>query len=298
MKKAASFIIVLAGILWGTMGIYVRVLNQNGMYSIQIVFLRAIITAAAVAVIILITDPSQFKVRLKDLWIMVCGGICSILFFNVSYFKAIEITSMSTACVLMYTSPVFVTLISAVVFKDKLTFRKIAAMITVFIGCALVSGIASSKLTVTPKGLMYGLFAGIGYALYSIFSRLAINRGYSTMTITLYNFLFAGIGGAFIVDYDQIKTGLSSGIEAVIMVFACAIVATVIPYLLYTKGLEFVENSKAAVIVAVEPVTATVLGTVLYKESLTVSAVVGIILVIVAIAMLSSKTVKQPVKKT
>ena len=289
MKKTASLIIVLAGILWGTMGIYVRVLNNSGMYSIQIVFLRAVITAAAVAVIILITDRSQFKVKLKDLWIMICGGICSILFFNVSYFKAIEITSMSTACVLMYTSPVFVTLMSAVIFKEKLTLRKIAAMITVFVGCALVSGVGGSKLTVTPEGLMYGLFAGIGYALYSIFSRLALNRGYSTMTITLYNFLFAGIGGAFIVDYGQIGRGLSSGAAAVAMVFACAIAATVIPYLLYTKGLEYVENSKASVIVAIEPVTATVLGTLLYNESLTVGSVIGIVLVIAAIAMLSGK---------
>ena len=109
------------------------------------------------------------------------------------------------------------------------------------------------------------------------------------MTITLYNFLFAGIGGAFIVDYGQIGRGLSSGAAAVAMVFACAIAATVIPYLLYTKGLEYVENSKASVIVAIEPVTATVLGTLLYNESLTVGSVIGIVLVIAAIAMLSGK---------
>jgi drug/metabolite transporter (DMT)-like permease len=109
------------------------------------------------------------------------------------------------------------------------------------------------------------------------------------MTITLYNFLFAAIGGAFIVDYKQITNGLSSGASTVAMVFACAIIATVIPYLLYTKGLEYIENSKASVIVAIEPVTATVLGMVLYNESLTVISVVGMALVIAAIAMLSGK---------
>ncbi|MBQ8974386.1 MAG: EamA family transporter [Oscillospiraceae bacterium] len=289
MKKVSPLLIVLAGILWGTMGIYVRVLNAHGMYSIQIVFTRAVITAAVMAVVILLTDRARFKVRLKDLWIMVCGGICSILFFNVSYFKAIEVTSLSVACVLMYTSPFFVTVIYAIVFKDKISLRKAAAMVIVFIGCALVSGIASEQVRVTGIGLVYGLCAGIGYALYSIFSRLALNRGYHIFTILLYNFLFAAVGGAFIVDFGEIGSALSTGTAAVVAVTACGFIATVFPYLLYTKGLENVENSKAAVIVAIEPVAATVIGASLYSEKLTVTAVVGIALVIAAIAMLSGK---------
>ena len=83
MKRAAPFLIVLAGILWGTMGLYVRVLNGAGMYAIQIVFLRAVITALVMAVVILLTQRDRFRVRWKDLWVFLCGGICSILFFNV-----------------------------------------------------------------------------------------------------------------------------------------------------------------------------------------------------------------------
>jgi drug/metabolite transporter (DMT)-like permease len=134
MKRAAPFLIVLAGILWGTMGLYVRVLNGAGMYAIQIVFLRAVITALVMAVVILLTRRDRFRVRWKDLWVFLCGGICSILFFNVSYFKAIEVTSLSIACVLMYTSPVFVTLLSAVLFHERITPRKIAAMLIVVVG--------------------------------------------------------------------------------------------------------------------------------------------------------------------
>ena len=293
MKRAAPFLIVLAGILWGTMGLYVRVLNGAGMYAIQIVFLRAVITALVMAVVILLTQRDRFRVRWKDLWVFLCGGICSILFFNVSYFKAIEVTSLSIACVLMYTSPVFVTLLSAVLFHERITPRKVAAMLIVVVGCALVSGVGAAAVRVTPMGLLYGLCAGLGYALYSIFSRLALNRGYHIVTILFYDFLFAAIGLAFLADYRQIGSALTTGAAAWAGILACGVFATVFPYLLYTEGMKFVENGKAAVIVAVEPVTATVLGAILYRETLTVTAVIGIALVIGAIALLSGTGVKR-----
>ena len=116
----------------------------------------------------------------------------SLLLFSLCYFKAMDYMSLSNAAILLYTAPCFVILFSALLFKEKITARKLAAMLIAFTGCCLVSGIgAGSKISTT--GILFGLGSGICYALFSIFSRFAINRGYSTFTINFYTCLLAGV---------------------------------------------------------------------------------------------------------
>jgi drug/metabolite transporter (DMT)-like permease len=70
-----------------------------------------------------------------------------------------------------------------------------------------------------------------------------------------------------------------------------ALIATLIPYILFTMGLSWIENSRAAVIVSVEPIVATVLGVLLFREVPTFSNIVGMVLIITAIIILNTKFV-------
>ena len=63
------------------------------------------------------------------------------------------------------------------------------------------------------------------------------------------------------------------------------LVSTVIPYITYTLGLTAMENSKASIIASVEPVAATVLGILVFHEKMTISNLIGIVLVIGAIVV-------------
>lgn len=280
MKKIAPLFIFLAGVLWGSMGIFVRVLNGKGLFSMDIVALRAIVTALSMLVFLLVYNRELLKIKLKDLWVFLGSGIGSILFFNYCYFRAISLTSLSVAAILLYTAPAIVMVLSFLLFKEKFTFRKLIALLLTFMGCVLVTGVLNETATVTGAGVLAGLGAGFGYALYSIFSRYAIEKGYHSLTITCYTFVIAALGGLFFSDRMQVAQVVFSSPQMVLFSIVFGLLCTVVPYLLYTVGLNYVENSRASIIASVEPVAATLIGFFLFDEKIDLMGIAGIILVL------------------
>lgn len=288
MKKYAPVLIILSGILWGTMGLFVRHLNALGLGSMEIVELRCVFTALILFPVIFFRDRKLLKLKKRNLPPLAASGVCSIVFFYYCYFSTISLMDLSTAAILLYTAPIFVMLMSLVLFGEKLTTRKIFALLLAFGGCCLVSGITSSRATMSLAGILLGLGSGFGYALYSIFSRYSLNQGLSSTTVTLYTFLFAAIGGAFLADFPLlIRVFSENGPGFFLFAVFFTLITTVLPYLLYTAGLSHVENGAASVMASVEPVVATVLGFVVFSEKPTLPAFLGIFLVLGALAVLN-----------
>ena len=287
--RFAPLYIIIAGALWGSMGLFVRPLGDNGCNSFEITQLRGLVTAAFLFLFLAVKDRSLLRIRLRDLWCFIGTGVFSIVFFNVCYFTTIELTSLSVAAVLLYTAPAFVIVLSAILFGEEITRRKVIALVLTFAGCVCVSGLIRGGASMTVKGFFIGIGAGIGYALYSIFSRFALERGYSSLTISFYTFLLAVIGT---IPFSSMRNVLNvitktPSLTAFIAVFG--IVTTVLPYLLYTRGLLGVENGQASILASVEPVVATILGTIVFHEVLHADEICGIILIRGAI-LISNRT--------
>lgn len=293
MKKYAPVLIILAGCLWGTMGLFVRKLNAMGLASMEIVELRCIIAAVILFPVTFLRDKKLLKIEKKNLPSLICSGIFSIVFFNYCYFSTISLMNLSAAAILLYTAPIFVMLLSLVFFRERLTVRKVLALVMAFGGCCLVSGIATASEALSVKGILLGLGSGLGYALYSIFSRVSLNQGLNSMTITDYTFLFAALGGAFLTDFSAVGEAFSQyGLYLVGFGILYTVVTTVLPYLLYTAGLQHVENGAASVMASVEPVVATLLGFLVFSERPSVSTIIGILLVLVALMVLNFENKK------
>lgn len=289
-EKIAPFLILLAGVLWGSMGIFVHTLNKLGIAAINIVAIRSVITVIFTAILLVLLKPELLKVKIRDLWCFLGTGLLSIVFFNYCYFSAIEISSMAVAAVLLYSAPAFVMVFSWFLFKEKLTVNKWISLIFVIVGCILVTGIAGDHGALSIKAVFLGLGAGLGYALYSIFGRFALEKGYHSLTILLYTFLFATVGILPLADFPKIYSVVTGSWENCVLILVFGLFSTLIPYFSYTAGLSCVENGKASVIAAIEPVVAALLGTALYKESLTFWNVTGMILVLLSIVLANKKT--------
>lgn len=293
MKRISFLLIAAAGILWGSMGLFVRTLNTAGLETMDIVFLRALVTGAGMLGYLAICKPSLLKIRLRDFWCFLGTGIASIVFFNFCYFRAITLTSLSVAAVLLYTAPAMVMVMSWFLFKEALTGRKIIALVMTVAGCVLVTGVLKEGNTLTAGGILLGLGAGFGYALYSIFTRYALERGYHSLTITCYTFLIAAAAAVPLSHSGFVmQVAFSSwGMGAFSLAFG--LLCTVAPYLLYTIGLKYTDNSKASILASVEPVTAAVLGVIVFHESLTAMTVLGMVLVLAGMAVCSSRTKRE-----
>ena len=123
-KKFASASILMAGTLWGIIALFVRGLNANGFESMEIVALRGFGALLLMSAGLLIYDRTLFKIKLKDIWCFVGTGVLSLTFFNLCYFRTMMLTSLSVAAILLYTAPTIVVVLSAFLFKEKITDRK------------------------------------------------------------------------------------------------------------------------------------------------------------------------------
>ena len=286
-KALGPGLIILAGVFWGSMGLFVRTLSRYGFNSIQITSVRLTFAALCFCLLLLWKERGGFHLHVRDIPLFLGLGIASILFFTVCYFTAIDMMPLSTAAILLYTSPVWVMLMSILVFKEKLSARKLLALALAFGGCVLVSGISGGGLS--AKGLLIGLGAGLGYGLYSILGSIALRR-YSPFTVTAYTFIIAAVGSWFISHPGDILHKLSTAPSPVGLFFfflLTAVVTAVVPFLSYTLGLQTVEASKAAILATIEPLVATVLGILVFQEVLSFSAVLGILLILSAVVLLN-----------
>ena len=288
-KKLNFILIIIAACFWGSMGIFVRRLTTFGFDSIQIVSIRVTLAALIFSLLLLIRDRSGFRISLRDVPLFLGLGLGSILFFTVCYFAAITIMPLSTAAILLYTSPIWITLMSALFFHEKMNGRKVMALLLAFGGCVLVSGISGEGITFT--GLLLGLGSGIGYGLYSILGTVAL-RKYSPYVVTTYTFLIAAMGSWVICKPMDMLSKFEKADDLTGLIFFCsltALVTAVIPFLAYTLGLRSVEASKAGIIATIEPVVATLVGIVCFSESLTFLSGMGIVMVLAAVIILNIK---------
>ena len=288
-SKLGIALIILAGCFWGSMGIFVRKLTTFGFSAFQIVSIRITLAALIFSLVLLIKDRRGFKISPKDIPLFLGLGFGSILFFTVCYFTAITMMPLSTAAILLYTSPVWIMLMSILFFHEKLDKRKLIALALAFAGCVLVSGISGHGMTVT--GLLVGLGSGIGYGLYSILGKIAL-RKYSSYTVTTYTFIFAAAGSWIINQPADMISKFSSSQDfgfLIILCFLTALITAVIPFLSYTLGLESVEASKAGIIATIEPMVATLIGIIVFAEKLTIMSGAGILLILAAVVILNLK---------
>ena len=293
-KKLAVLSVLLARTLWGCIGFFVRRYEALGLSSMQTAALRITLAAIIFAVFVLIYKPKLYKIKLKDIWCFLGTGVVSVGVFTFCYFKSIELSSLSVAAVLLYTAPAFVMLFSLIFFKEKMTVMKGVSLVLAVVGCAMTTGVIGGDINVTVAGLLFGLGSGICYALYSIFSRFALNRGYEPFTITLYTFFFASIFSVVACDVRPVIGVLTESLKSAGFAVLFALVSCVLPYVFYTLGLKFISASAASIIATVEPVVATIIGAWYFGEAIGVPfGYLGVALVFLSVVLINIKIPKK-----
>lgn len=288
MKIKSTCLILLAGILWGSMGVFVhQLVDVLGFTSLQSSVLRIVSGAAILFIFLLLYDRRLLKIKLRDIPLLLANGIFSILLLTVFYFGSISSgTSMSISAVLLYTAPFIVMLLSCVFLGEKITLQKIMALVIAFVGCLLVSLTEPGKST--PVGIVLGVLSGVAYALYSIFGAFALKK-HHPYTITFYSFLFSAIGCIFIAIFTDLPSALVKINDIsyfTIAVFLTGLVTAVLPFLFYTKGLSGTTPAKASIMAYAEPMSACVFGYLL-GEKMTPIMILGLLLTLSSIIFLN-----------
>lgn len=286
MKKIAFIYIILAGITWGTSGIFVKYLSPYGFTSTQMTAIRCLISALSVGAFLIFRNRKAFRISKKELLLFIGSG-ASLSLTAMSYYFCMQSTSISTAAVLLYSAPVLVTVYSVLFLGEKLTRLKLTSIIFMVVGCGLVSGILGG-LRFDLFGILIGIFSGIAYTAYNVLTKIQMRKGCEPLSATFFTFLFSAIIALAVSSpVDIFKNAASEPIKTIPLMIAIGIVTCVTPYVLYTIGMKHLPAGTASALGIIEPMSATLFSIILFNEELTAPATVGILLIILAVLMLS-----------
>lgn len=287
MNRAFIYII-LGAALWGTIGWYVKNLYSYGFTPMEVVTLRAWSAAIILVIYLIIISPKKLKLKsIRDIKYFIGTGIFSIIFFNYCMFTAIELSTIPVATALLYTAPAFVTVLSFFLFKEALTRLKIIALLITLMGTALVVGLVPLNLeTFQLTSILFGLGSGIGYALYSIFSKFALKK-YSSLSITTYTFIVAAVTLLPFFPYQE-KFHMLLEPTVLFYAFGLGFLPTAFAYIIYTHGLNNTEASKASILTTIEPVVATLIGIFIFHEAFSFIQMIGMACIIGAVILIQA----------
>lgn len=279
--------IFLAGVLWGTIGIFVKSLSSLGADGALTAFLRMFFAFAIMFTVSVIRHGRNVIIRdIRSLvFCAILGLLCNGL-FNVFYTSSIRINGMGIACVLMYTAPVFTAIASKIMFREKFPSTKILALFVNILGCVLtVTGGNFSVDGLNAAGLLAGLGSGFCYGMAAVFGRLAGEKT-DSMTVSAYSFFFAMLFLLFTMKPD---VSLALNRPDILGVgFLYGLIPTSLAYLVYYDGVKYIpDTGKVPVIASIEPVTAVLLGMMLFNETMGVGNFAGVAVVIASIIMMT-----------
>ena len=284
-RTKAVAAVLAAGVMWGCISLFIRPLSAAGLDSTQIAAVRMLVAAPVFFAVTAIRSRESLRVRARDLWMFVGTGVLSVTLFNFCYFYTIIHSEASVAVVLLYTSPVFILLLSALLFRERITMRKVTALALTFVGCVCVAGLTGGT-RLSALVLLTGIGSGLFYALYTIFGRVALQR-YDTVCVTAYTFLFGLLGTLPFSNPAQIVRLASTQPKLLLLYLGVGVCCTVLPYYFYTWGLQRMESGKAAILVAVEPMVGAVVGMTVFHESRSAVKLVGVACILTAIVLLN-----------
>ncbi|MBR7160342.1 MAG: EamA family transporter [Clostridia bacterium] len=291
MKKFAIFLIVGASIFWGFMGTFVNVLTSDsiGFTSMHLISYRTLVTGLILLGYLLIFDRKSLVIPKKHIPMVILSAILTVVVFNIAYISAIRLNGMSVASVLLYTSPVFVTIISIFVFKERLTLLRVITLICATLGCVMVSGVLGGTENLSWIGILMGLLAGLTYGLYGIFSRI-ITKEVNPISYITYIMLISALIVIPFADIGKSIEILSLDPSIIPLVLLFVLCSQLIPYILFTTGIKYVSPSRASITATLEPLVATIIGITVFSEGYTVYSIIGMILILGSAILLNVKS--------
>lgn len=286
MKKTAFLFIILASIFWGTSGLFVHFVAPFGFSSFQMTFIRSIIATLCIGIYLLIKDKTLFKTTKRELILFSLSGLSFFLTASF-YFYSMQLTSVSTAVVLMYTAPVLVMIFSVAYLGEKFTKIKCISVILMIMGCVLVSGVIGG-LKYNFLGILIGFLSGLAYSAYNIITKIQMKNNSHPLTAVFYCFLSATIIGFIVVKPYEIPVYiLSNATFTIPLCIGMGICTCILPYFLYTFALKEIPAGTATTLGIIEPMAATLFSVIFLNEQLDIMSFTGIILILGAAFLLS-----------
>ncbi|WP_291302411.1 EamA family transporter [Desulfovibrio sp. MES5] len=278
--------ILFAAFFWSLLGVASKFCIAGGLLPLETAFWRAAI--GCICFIIHAAITGSWRVSVRDAIIFMLFGLWGTAVFFAAMQISIKLSGGGTAVVLLYTAPVWVAFFSRILFKERITKRKVLAIGIALCGTALVCFTGGSiPGEASIMGILFGLLAGFCYATHYPFYRWWQAR-YSTAAIYAYMLL----GGCIALGlFEPIHINHSLDIWAWLIVLG--FLTCYLAYFCYGMGLKRISLVRAAVTCHLEPVLGTLWVWLFWDENFTPLGWLGCALVLGAVLLLTTDKSKE-----
>ena len=284
-KNIAYVLMALAALAWATSGTLTVLAIDEGATA-NIVALYSEVFSVIIFLFVVVTlDRSAIMIRRSDFIPFLLFSTITGSLFMVAWYHCIDLTSVTTAVILLCSYPSIVTVASIFVLGERMTLAKAIALPTTFVGCVLVAGAYDlDAIRGNALGIGLGIFTAFGASVYYLWGKKFLRR-YSPYTLALY-FSALMLPGLLILTDPAKSLVPSMPASAWAYVLLIGVIPCTVGFFISMVALKHIEASKASIVASLEPVMAVALAVIVVAEVVSGYQMMGVVLVIAGILIL------------
>jgi len=274
----------IAAATYGLNPLFALPLYTAGMNPDSVLFLRYLFAIPMIGIMIVMRGQS-FRITVRELGSLVLMGVL-MAFSSLALFMSYNYMDAGLASTILFVYPIMVALIMSIFFKEKMTGEIGLCIVLAVTGIALLQNNTGGTENASIVGTLLSIGSGLSYAIYIVCVNKTRLRDVATLTVTFYVLVFGltVFGGRLAMESDFV---LPSSRQWYLWgcVIALALFPTAISFICTTSAIHIIGSTSTAILGALEPVTAVVVGVAVFGESLTAMNVIGLVAIIVAVSV-------------
>ena len=276
--------VLISAFSFGFLGIFAKFAYMENVNLITLLFMRFLF-ASMIMFIYTKFKNIDLKLAKKDLAaVLVLGGLCySGQAFG--FFQALHYLSVGVTTLILYTFPVFVTIMAIYFLKERITRKTIIALLSALIGVFLI--VYSNGIEVNLKGVAFIMASSFIYSIYITLSKITV-KNVDPRTMGVYVMLSAAFT-FFMIGTSTGALQINLTLKLFLLSLLLALIPTVIAIVTFFKGLELIGASRASIISTFEPLVAVIFGFLLLGETLSIAQILGGIMILTSVLILKKE---------
>ncbi len=274
--------IIAGAMCWGTLGILGTALERAGFGSTEVASLRICIAFAFLLAALPYFWRGLRRLQWRQLPMLVLQSLIGMLGMSLCYFAAVSRVGPSLAVALLYTAPVWSLIFARLLLGEGISGKSAALTVAAALGVGLMM---ADGISAQIAGILFGLGAGMCYALYGVLGKRAM-LGCAPMPVLFTSIAFSALVLLCLPDTRSAFAKLPAQTADVwLSAAALALIGTLAAFTLFVRGLQKMPAAQAAVFTVFEPLTAIALAALLLGERLGGMQYAGVAVIIAAAAL-------------
>lgn len=272
----------IAAATYGMNPLFALPLYGEGMDADSVLFFRYLFAIPILGVMIK-ARGRNFRLNRKEILPLILLGMLVAL-SSLTLFLSYNYMDAGIASTILFVYPIMVALIMALVFKEKVTLQTAFCILLALTGIAMLYK-SGDGATLSLTGTMLVIASALSYAIYIVGINQSTLKNVATLKVTFYILLFGVSLFLVRLDFGQAVT-LPAKWYMWGNLIALAIFPTAISFLCTTSAIQYIGSTPTAILGALEPVTAVIIGATVFGEMLTPRIICGILMIIAAVTLI------------